>query len=80
MTRLKTIEEFFTVMKMDEKSNESTCILEVAFFSKLNRPQTVEKIVRRCECFVDKLYNIDKEGKKREYECYSSSGFSENFA
>lgn len=43
-------------------------IIKVGFTSSLNRIRTVERIVTYVKCFVNKLYNIHKDGKEYEWE------------
>ena len=41
---------------------------KIGFISSLNRIQAVEKLIFTLNCFVNKLYNIHKDGKEYEWE------------
>ena len=42
--------------------------IKIGFTSILNRIQAVEKLIMSVKCFVDKLYNIHRDGKEYEWE------------
>ena len=42
--------------------------IKIGFTSILNRIQAVEKLIFTLNCYVDKLYNIHRDGKEYEWE------------